>query len=204
MSWVQTLKNKQVDFLNPDIHEIDLEDIATGLAYAFHFGGHTKDKITVAEHCVLVSRQAEAKARGYSNATETFIWCCSMWGLLHDAHEAYTGDLPGPLKRLLDADSGPANVIRRAEQALDEVIIQKYMNLTSLPAHVKPLVKSVDQRMVYTEHVRLQGTEPKAWTLSYQPYTKEEVPVMGNMSSEDSLFMFKTRFRGLANQTLSS
>ncbi len=70
--------------------DICLEDIAHSLAHICRFNGHCRSFYSVAEHSVWVSRVAAhglLDKRGHSRA-----------GLLHDAHEAYTGDMLAPLQ----------------------------------------------------------------------------------------------------------
>ncbi len=77
---------KIVDVLRPRIDDIDFEDIANGLARVQRFGGQINaEHYSVAEHSVLVSRLCSPR-----NA---------LLGLMHDASEAYIGDVVTPLKR---------------------------------------------------------------------------------------------------------
>lgn len=72
----------------PDIkkEDIDIRDIACSLGNRCRFSGHLKQFYSVAEHSVLVSLLVEPRF--------------ALWGLLHDASEAYFADIPSPLKKL--------------------------------------------------------------------------------------------------------
>jgi hypothetical protein len=90
---IQTYTGKAYDFADPDPDSICLEDIAHALSNACRFAGHTKRFYSVAEHCVRVSRIMEERSSGSP------FW--ALYGLLHDAHEAYVWDCPRPFKPLL-------------------------------------------------------------------------------------------------------
>lgn len=81
-----------VDYTNPRPQDISIKDIAEALAKQCRFSGHTMQFYSVAQHACLVHDLCPLEAR--------------PWALLHDAHEAYTGDLPTPLKNALHALGG--------------------------------------------------------------------------------------------------
>lgn len=83
---METYTGKYVDLLDPKPEQICLADIAVGLANTPRFGGQVSRWYSVAEHSVRVSEAVEAPG-------------LKLAGLLHDAHEAYTGDITAPLKR---------------------------------------------------------------------------------------------------------
>ncbi len=89
---VLTRSGQYVNLINPDPATLDIRDIAHSLANIRRFGGHTRVPYTVAEHSIRVSLYL--KARGYTPASQ-------LAGLLHDASEAYLGDVVSPLKALL-------------------------------------------------------------------------------------------------------
>lgn len=88
-TWIQTRSGKAFDLLRPLASAIELDDIAHSLSMLCRFVGHTPHFYSVAEHSVYVSRCVPKRFRRAA--------------LLHDAHEAYVGDLSSPLKRSIDA-----------------------------------------------------------------------------------------------------
>lgn len=75
----------------PDM--IDIESIAHALSNQCRFGGHVRKFFSVAQHCCIVASYIQ-HTTGDADAT--------MWGLLHDASEAYIVDIPRPLKNCDD------------------------------------------------------------------------------------------------------
>lgn len=86
-SLISTFSGRQIDLLQPEPDQIHLEDIAHGLAQTCRFAGQCPVFYSVAQHSVVVSQLVEPE------------W--AMHGLLHDASEAFMGDLHTGLKRLL-------------------------------------------------------------------------------------------------------
>jgi hypothetical protein len=84
-SYFRSYSGKHVHPLSPVPEEIDIGDIAHALANICRFLGHTEGFYSVAQHCVLVSQLVPPAD--------------ALWGLLHDAAEAYLCDLPRPVKR---------------------------------------------------------------------------------------------------------
>ena len=84
-----TIMGNWVDLKNPDPETIRIGDIAHSLARICRFTGHVESFYSVAQHSVLVAQRLCED--GYSATT-------CMHGLLHDAHEAYIGDLPRPMR----------------------------------------------------------------------------------------------------------
>lgn len=104
---IETYSGRFLDFAEPDPGQITLDDIAHGLAHTCRYGGQCKHFYSVAEHSILV---AEKLWEVYHDA-----WV-ALLGLHHDDHEAYIGDIPRSLKKLL----GDEWIL--IERRMDEVI----------------------------------------------------------------------------------
>lgn len=84
---IMTTSGKMFDFWLPDSKQIDIEDIAHALALTNRYGGHTRVPYSVAEHCVRMT---------YPGMPGD-----PLVNLLHDAAEAYIGDVPSPIKHCM-------------------------------------------------------------------------------------------------------
>ncbi len=87
-----TASGQLLDYLNPRPEDIRITDIAEALAKQCRFSGHTIKFYSVAQHSCMVHDLCPLEAR--------------PWALLHDAHEAYIGDIPTPLQTALHALGG--------------------------------------------------------------------------------------------------
>jgi|SRR5271157_3540357 len=117
MYWLQTFTGKKIDLINPTREMVDIEDIAHSLSMICRYNGHCRDFYSVAEHSVMVEamgsqillrREAERNAGKLSVPPKptSEIVQQSLALLLHDAAEAYIGDLTTPLKRGLESVGG--------------------------------------------------------------------------------------------------
>lgn len=88
-----TVSGRLFDVLNPLPEQVSLSEIAHGLSQLCRFNGHTKFPYSVAQHSVYVAREC---LRRYPEYYETALAC-----LLHDAAEAYVGDVIRPIKVLI-------------------------------------------------------------------------------------------------------
>lgn len=136
--WMQTFTGKAFYPLHPVPSDIVDADIAHALSLICRYGGHVRRFYSVAEHCVLLSRAVSPE-----NA---------LWALLHDATEAYVGDMIRPLKVAM-----PEYV--RVEDRLMDVIAQRYDIGPEMPVEVK----EADSRILLNEREALLGTPPRAW-----------------------------------------
>lgn len=87
--WIQTYTGRQFWPLDPKPEEVCIEDIAHALSQQCRYAGHTIRFYSVAQHSVEIALRVPRAA--------------ALWGLLHDAAEAYLVDLPRPVKYLMPA-----------------------------------------------------------------------------------------------------
>lgn len=136
LSVVQLASGGYIDLLDPQPEDIHLSDIAFGLSHICRFTGHTKHFYSVAQHSVMVSNLVDV--------------ALAKEALLHDASEAYIGDVSTPLKNLLPE-------YKKIEGRLEAVISDKF----GLPQKKNPLVKKADLIALVTEKRDLMTTTPK-------------------------------------------
>ncbi len=132
-TWLQTHSGKKFDFINPTPDMIDIRDIARGLAREPRFASQSNLIIYVAEHSMYVA----------DNLPEHL----KLEGLLHDAAEAYTGDIPGPLKGLL------APILKPIERKIEQAIATRYGLTYPWPREIK----QIDEHALYCEATHLFG-----------------------------------------------
>lgn len=113
MSWMQTISGRAVDLFLPKRETIVIEDIAASLSRIPRFNGHTREFYSVAQHCYLVSRYLEHQ----SLASEPEFTTLLLAGMLHDAHEAYLGDITSPVAAMLECQR-----LKTAKSLFDRMI----------------------------------------------------------------------------------
>jgi hypothetical protein len=155
-NWTQTYTGKQFFPMDPRPEEVFIVDVAHALSQICRFGGHTSKLYSVGQHSVLVARKVlEVDPENAFTA------------LLHDAQEAYIGDMVNPLKK-------SQAEYREVEQRLWEVIAEKW----DLPFELPQSVMEADLRMCATEARSLLRWPPPAdWSLSHvEPYPDTIIP----------------------------
>ena len=132
---IQTYTGRIVDPFVLIIADVCLEDIAPALSQICRFTGHTKHFYSVAQHSVNVA--AHVAQDGALPAT---VW----WALMHDAHEAYLGDMSAPLKHL--------NMMKRYREACDDadIIIRAALDIPFSP-EAERLVRRADHHLLGVE-----------------------------------------------------
>lgn len=123
-----TQSGKLIDLLNPTPEMISLEDIALALSNYCRFGGHLTSHYSVAEHSILVWQLCPSSLKPAA--------------LLHDAAEAYLGDVIKPLKNLI------GETYKHLEDKWTKVIFDKY----GVPLNDLIAIKEYDMKAVELEH----------------------------------------------------
>jgi hypothetical protein len=135
-SHISTYTGVDVDLLNIQEKDINIYDIAHSTSMIVRFNGHIKFFYSVGQHCILVSEVL--KNNNYSIKMQ-------LYGLLHDASEAYFQDIITPIKH-----SGLVDIYREKEEQVSNIILQKFE--INLPGDdEKKIIKNVDKFMFINE-----------------------------------------------------
>jgi 5'-deoxynucleotidase YfbR-like HD superfamily hydrolase len=153
MTWMITRTGAHFDLQHVAPLSISTLDIAHALANIARFNGHTLRPYSVAEHSLLVVEIME-RDLGVRQPGPLLA------GLLHDAHEAYTGDLSTPMKDMIDAASNGA--WRREEQRIADAVLLRFNILFTSQAHHE-LIKRADLMALATERRDLLPATPMPW-----------------------------------------
>ena len=142
LEWMQTISGRRVYPARLRVEDIDIEDIAHALSGMCRFAGHCKHFYGVAQHSVLVAEYVMARKRPLNEA---------RWALLHDASEAYLGDITWPLKR------HPA---MRGYRDLERDAMSVIATCFGLEGPEPPIVKEADLAILATEKRDLLNAGP--------------------------------------------
>lgn len=138
-SWIQTHSGVAFDLANPTPGMVNIGDIATALSGIRRYTAHTR--LTVAQHSVWVSQHCKPEH--------------AFAGLMHDATEAYIGDISSPLKRLL------GQAVKDIEAAVWKAIVGAFPRL---PLALPQNVKDTDLLALATEKRDIMGPCPPDWS----------------------------------------
>lgn len=167
MTMMQTFTGRAIDLANFSEEDVRLPDIAHALSLINRFTGHTKAPYSVAQHSVLVSRIVEER-----NA---------LWGLMHDASEAYLGDVATPLKMMLPN-------YRELEEQVQRVVAAKFGLKWPMPHDIK----EADLRALMAEKRDLVPGGHD-WGIAADPVAGTVEP----LSWQDAKKLFEDRFKEL-------
>lgn len=149
-AWQRMLSGRRLDLLNPQPGDIEIEDIAHGLARVARWNGQTygAHALSVAQHVLIVEDVAVSL-----NAE----WPASyrLAALLHDAAEYVIGDLISPFKTAIGLD------YKAFEIQLLDAIYARFSVPRPLPSEVESEIKRADRIAAYYEATRLAGFTPE-------------------------------------------
>ncbi len=131
--YIQTSSGRWVNPFDPDPAMLDPDDIARALANVCRFGGHTRAFYSVAQHSVIVSELVQERG---GDVEDVFA------ALMHDATEAYLGDMPHPIKHR----SPLGAAFKEAEDRLEAVLQARFAIKPDVPE-----IKRVDRALLATE-----------------------------------------------------
>ncbi|WDI30348.1 HD family hydrolase [Hyphococcus flavus] len=148
-AWQRMLSGRRLDLLDPSPVDVEIEDIAHGLARVARWNGQTVGPLpfNVAQHSLIVENFCSELKPGWPAK-----W--RLAALLHDAPEFVIGDMISPFKAQL---GGQYKVI---EGRLMEAIHLRFGLPAHLPDTIEKLIKRADRASAYFEAVQLAGFDP--------------------------------------------
>ncbi len=180
--WIQTFTGKIVYPFSPDYGQINIVDIAHALSMKCRFNGHSQFFYSVAQHCVEVSKISKNP----------------LLGLLHDAAEAYIGDIAAPIKDKIEFWNSDEDYYKPIEMVEDEIfqcIWGKYFgSIYYRESHWKDVIKC-DRILLSTEYRDLISNHSKSWGKLPKPLDKKIEPRI----QHDAFVLYLIHFDRLTN-----
>lgn len=170
MNWMITHSGRRIDLPSPQRGQVHIGDVAVQLSRIPRFVGATLEPWNVAAHSLHCSALAEADGASLQ---------AQLAALLHDAHEAYMGDIPSPFKQAVMAEAGSMWCpLKLAEDKLQVAVLHQLGSLDCYEAN-RAAVKHWDLVSLATERKYLMhaaamdapwpmlaGIEPAPWPIT--------------------------------------
>lgn len=198
--WMQTISGGALDLIEPRPEDVRLGDIAEQLAKLARFNGATSVDWSVAEHCLLCAEHASPEAAPYA--------------LLHDAHEAYIGNLISPAahaygwwvaqfaaRQGVPLEAGKAifaNALAALKHTLDRAIHTAAGLAWPPPEHIRAEVRTLDARSLLTERRDLMARPPRLWGPRVEAYPP--LPTRGRLKPAKSWIAAADAFHARARE----
>lgn len=177
MPLIQTYTGRYINFKTLAYNDYAIEDIAHSLSNMCRFTGHCKEFYSVAQHCVIAS----------NNVADEY----KLEALMHDAVEAYLGDVSSPLKELLPE-----------YKQLEKNLYADIANYFGYPEKTSQTVKNIDLVMLATEKRDLMTDTPVKWGIldGIVPLQEKIVPWCPNQAKSTFLETFRRHNAQKPNQ----
>lgn len=177
-TWAQRFSGARLDFLNPLPSQINIHDLAKGLARQARFCGQTKGRYaySVAQHSVLASLLVPKRF--------------ALYALFHDGSEAAMGDMCTPLKQLL-----PEYI--RLEAKMQSAIQVAFGMEPTMPVEVAKAVKAIDTMLMATEKEQFVPDSGHQWPALEGVRTLNIA--LNPMPPEQAEFYFLDRYVSIIN-----
>ena len=145
-AWQRMLSGRRLDLLDPSALDIEIEDIAHGLARVARWNGQTSGAhiFSVAQHSLLVEALARARVPRLDRSRRLAV-------LLHDAPEYVIGDMISPFKAVI------GDAYKAVEQRLLTAIHRRFGLPPKSPPELVELIKTADRQAAFLEATRLAG-----------------------------------------------
>lgn len=191
-AWQRMLSGRRLDLLNPSHSDVEIEDIAHGLARVARWNGQTigEHAFSVAQHSLIVEDIARAR-----NSAWEARW--RLAALLHDAPEYVVGDLISPFKTAIGLD------YKAFELRLLAAIHTRFGLPETLPSEVQYEIKAADHIAAYFEATRLAGFSEEEATIYFElpnnlpHFATAALATLSPLPAKEAQKIFLDRFRDL-------
>jgi 5'-deoxynucleotidase YfbR-like HD superfamily hydrolase len=188
-AWQRMLSGRRLDLLDPSPLDIEIQDIAHGLARVARWNGQT-----IGEHGFSVAQHSLVVEEIVANIEPTLEPRWRLAALLHDASEYVIGDMISPFKAALGFN------YRAFEERLETAVQLRFGLPARLPARVKTLIKDADRASAFFEATQLAGfTHQEALTLFGRP-PKGYLLTLQPMSPTEAQARYVARFHVLSDR----
>ena len=170
-AWQRMLSGRRLDLLDPSPLDIEIEDIAHGLARVARWNGQTHGAhiFSVAQHTLLVEAVLRARAPRIDPRVR-------LATLLHDAPEYVVGDMISPFKAVIGGS------YKAVEKRLLAAIHMRFGLPPTLPADLNDLIKAADLGAAHLEATHLAGFSAREARKFFGP-----APALGETVERDYL-----------------
>lgn len=194
MTWMLTATAGVVDLRFIRDEPVDILDVAHHLSQIVRFNGAACRPYSVAEHSLLVSEVL--RRQGHCLDVQ-------LAGLLHDAHEAYIGDITSPLKELLG--SGMNEAFWQIDAAAAKHVRRRLGVQAVFLSHYKA-IKAADMTALATERTHLMPEGGPHWPVlsAFTPIDWYDFEAQAEMTWKDWRDAFLQRFDELRNSTATT
>ena len=190
-AWQRMLSGRRLDLLDPSPIDIEIVDIAHGLARVSRWNGQTKGiyPMSVAQHSIVVERLVSRNAPKLDRR-----W--RLAALLHDAPEYVIGDMITPFKYAL------GGIYREIEDRLSVAVHIRFGLPASLPEPVSRAIKRADRMAAWLEATQLAGfSEQEAAKILRRPRDTPDNMRLRPLPPDQAADMFLKKFRLLGGDS---
>lgn len=210
--WFVTFTGRRFYPFDARLEDIDIVDIAHSLSLQTRWMGHCKTFYSIASHSLACARVAEQQGLAHmqrennpgisSDDMDVMRWC-----LMHDASEAYVGDIIRPIKRSLVVVEGKLfepNTVLEPFKAYEDTLHRLIAERFGLPWPIPEAVHEIDNRMLVTEAKYLTNypsaehwIHEKNWA-HIKPYAGDHVLLYQTMElAEEKFLVLAQEYLGL-------
>ncbi len=193
--WCTTVDGKEINLFDPDPFLFTVDRIANALARINRFAGCWHNPVSVARHSMRVADLL----RGGGHDTET-----QLQGLFHDAAEAFTTDIPSPLKKLLFVGTLKSPLALSGFYEFEDVLLGHIFDRLEIECPLRPEVHIVDKQLTELEcdwvKVEDAGNMPESSCL-YSPRSTTNPSVVAIAFKYKANELFAVRSQERANDT---